>query len=80
MTAGTPQDLMRQADSLSPDDQLRLAEYLVSRARTTKARLPRRWQDLCGIAPNLLGGEDAQEWVSRGRRESDEHRKAQLKQ
>lgn len=76
--AATLQNLMRQADSLSPDDQLRLAEYLVSRARRVKARSSRRWQDLGGIAPNLLSGEDAQEWVSRTRRESDERRKAQL--
>lgn len=80
MTASALQNLMRQADSLSPDEQLRLAEYLLSRARTTRARPTRRWQDLCGIAPNLLGGEDAQEWVSHGRRESDRHRKVQLKQ
>ena len=79
MTASTLDDLKRQADSLSPDEQLRLAEYLVSRARAVRARPSGRWQDLCGIAPGLLGGEDAQEWVSRTRRESDEHRQAQWK-
>ena len=29
------------------------------------------WMSVRGIAPNLLGGEDAQEWVSRSRREAD---------
>ena len=37
------------------------------------------WMSVRGIAPNLLGGEDAQEWVSRTRREADEHRERQRK-
>ena len=32
------------------------------------------WMSLRGIAPDLLDGEDAQEWVSRSRRQADEHR------
>jgi len=35
------------------------------------------WMSLRGIAPNLLQGEDAQTWVSRTRRESDEDREQQ---
>lgn len=35
------------------------------------------WMSLRGIAPNLLDGEDAQTWVSRTRRESDEDRERQ---
>jgi hypothetical protein len=35
------------------------------------------WMSIRGVAPNLLGGEDAQEWVSRTRREADEHREKQ---
>jgi len=37
------------------------------------------WMSLRGIAPNLLGGEDAQAWVSRTRRESDEQREQPLR-
>ena len=37
------------------------------------------WRDAAGIAPNLLDGEDAQEWVSRTRREADEEREKQWK-
>jgi hypothetical protein len=37
------------------------------------------WMDIEGIAPDLLAGEDAQEWVSRTRQESDEHREKQWK-
>ncbi|MCG3199144.1 MAG: hypothetical protein GHCLOJNM_03653 [bacterium] len=33
-----------------------------------------RWKDLRGSAPYPLCGEDAQEWVTRTRRESDERR------
>lgn len=39
----------------------------------------RLWSEIRGIAPNLMGGEDAQEWVSRTRREGDEHREKQLR-
>lgn len=35
------------------------------------------WMSLRGIAPDLLEGEDAQTWVSRTRRESDEDRERQ---
>lgn len=35
------------------------------------------WVSLGGIAPGLLGGEDAQAWVSRTRREADEQRERQ---
>nr|WP_230966796.1 hypothetical protein [Nostoc commune] len=36
--------------------------------------------DFYGIAPNLLGGEDAQEWVSKTRRGGDEHREWLLRE
>jgi len=32
-----------------------------------------------GIAPHLLAGEDAQAWVSRSRREADEHRERKVR-
>jgi hypothetical protein len=35
------------------------------------------WLDLEGIAPDLLGGEDAQQWVSRTRRQGTERRREQ---
>jgi hypothetical protein len=44
-----------------------------------EGELPDRhdWTSLRGIAPDLLDGEDAQTWVSRTRRESDEDRERQ---
>jgi hypothetical protein len=35
------------------------------------------WTSIRGIAPGLLEGEDAQAWVTRTRRESDEQRETQ---
>ena len=63
-------DLMAQADKLEPDQQLQLIAHLAQRVRhceiTPKPR--RSIKELRGIAPNLLGGMDAQEYVSRMRR------------
>ncbi len=50
-------------------------------AQSEEGQPPERhnWMSVRGIAPNLLGGEDAQEWVSRSRCEADEHREKQWK-
>ncbi|MFB8790812.1 MAG: hypothetical protein U7123_18650 [Potamolinea sp.] len=63
-------ELMRLADALSPDEQLRLISYLANRvSRCEIKRKPRRKiTEFIGIAPNLLGGMDAQEYVTRMRR------------
>ncbi|HAA30184.1 MAG TPA: hypothetical protein DCE56_23990 [Cyanobacteria bacterium UBA8553] len=63
-------EVMRQADALTPDEQLQLISYLAERFRRFEIkRKPRRKiTEFIGIAPNLLGGMDAQEYVSRMRR------------
>jgi len=63
-------ELMRLADALSPEEQLRLISYLAnSVSRCEIKRKPRRSiRELRGIAPNLLGGMDAQEYITRMRR------------
>jgi len=74
--------LIRQADSLTVDEQLRLAAYLLERAgkASVLCAVPRKkWREIYGIAEHPLAGEDAQDWVSRTRRESDEHREQQWK-
>lgn len=60
-------DLMRQADALTPEEQLRLIAYLTQRLQHCEIkRKPRRnIMEFAGIAPNLLGGMDAQEYVRR---------------
>ncbi|MEJ6486342.1 hypothetical protein N0Y54_34645 [Nostoc punctiforme UO1] len=44
----------------------------------TQAQPKRKWSDLKGKALYPLLGEDAAEWVSRTRREGDEHRERLL--
>jgi len=79
MAAPTYEQVLREAEQLPLDDQLLLIERLVSRLRGTQAAGgPRlRWEDFAGSAPYPLCGEDAQEWVSRTREESDQGRKIQ---
>lgn len=60
-------ELMRQADALSPDEQLYLISHIASRLRQCEIKPKPRRQitELEGIAPNILGGMDAQEYVRR---------------
>jgi hypothetical protein len=76
MTTTEWAELLKQVDTLSADEQLRLAAILVERVRThvRPIKPAPRWLDIQGIAQPSLLGEDAQAWVSRTRRESDERR------
>lgn len=81
MTSERMKRLMRQVDSLSVDERLLLASYLLKRTGEGGASdsIPRKkWGEICGIASFPPAGEDAQDWVTRTRRESDERRAAQL--
>ena len=66
------------AARLTLEEQACLAEHLQEKLNShpapggSDARI--NWMSLRGVAPGLLGGEDAQHWVSRTRRESDEQR------
>jgi hypothetical protein len=78
MASAKLEDIIRRAEALTPDEQIELITHLVYElAQRTDAGNPahRDWSEIHGIAPDLLEGEDAQEWVSRGRREADEDRK-----
>ena len=76
MSANLVRELLQRADALTLEEQLRLATQLIDRARErcSGAITQRSWRELDGAAPGLLSGNDAQEWVSRGRREADEGR------
>ena len=76
MLAPTYDRVLREAAKLSRKERLLLIEHLVARLRAedTGAATKPRWEDFAGGAPSPLCGEDAQEWVSRTRRESDEGR------
>jgi hypothetical protein len=73
MAANLLDELIKQSEKLSPDEQLQLITRLADRARnnypTSKPR--RQWKEICGVAPYPLVGKDAQDWVSCSRRESD---------
>ncbi len=69
-------ELLQEVKSLSTDEQLRLAAYLVEQAREAYTPAPRRkWRDIQGSIPAAALGEDAQAWVSRTRQEADERRR-----
>lgn len=75
--------VLKQANQLTSDEQLLLASRLIERARHTRVvggtRRYRKWRDIRGIAAPSMFGEDAQAYISRTRRESDEHRERALK-
>ena len=74
------QEVIEQADRLSPDEQLQLVSHLAENVR--RAMQPERpqvrWGDLRGALPRGLYGEDPPETISRERREDDEHRAAAI--
>lgn len=72
-------NLIKQAEALSPDEQLRLAAYLVERARQISSSPRRKWREIRGLARPSLFGEEAQAYITRTRREADEHRASALK-
>jgi hypothetical protein len=73
--------ILSEIEQLTPEEQLTVMGHLVERVKKhiTQAQPKRKWSDLKGIAPYPLLGEDAQEWVSRTRREGDEHRERLLR-
>lgn len=73
--------LLKQIDLLTADDQLRLVSYVAEKARRKMplARTRRKWKDVCGMLPYPALGEDAQAYISRTRREGDEHRERLLR-
>jgi hypothetical protein len=78
MSTATLTHLIQQTESLTIDEQLRLAAHLVERARKVypTTALRRKWREIFGIVPYPLVGEDAQAW-SQTRRQADEQREQQ---
>jgi len=71
-------DLIKQSDSLTSREKLNLIMYLARRVDHT-LKPARKWSDIRGALPYPAFGEDAQEWVSRTRREGDERREQALR-
>jgi hypothetical protein len=65
-------EILQAASRLSHAETLELIAYLAQQAQQTAVtQTPYYWSDIAGIAPDLLGGQDAQEWVTKIRREWD---------
>jgi hypothetical protein len=67
------QQVLIEIDRLSSTEQIQIIEHITVRLKEVVPKIqPRKsksWRDLAGIAPNLLDGEDAQEWVNKERNE-----------
>lgn len=74
--------VLQDIEQLTVEEQLEVISHAteqVKRRTLTQQNPKRSWQELRGIAPNLLNGQDAQEWISRIRREADEYRSPVLR-
>jgi hypothetical protein len=69
------QQILQEIRQLTPEEQLEVISYAIEqlKQRTVAQTAPKRsWQELRAIAPNVLNGQDAQEWVNQLRNEWDE--------
>lgn len=73
MVARTAEDVYQLIRQLPVVERLRLVERIAHdlSSGAEPARPAFDWAQLAGAAPGLLGGEDAQAWVSGSRREAD---------
>lgn len=79
--------VLHEIEQLSLAEQMQVLEHLVKQmkqsvesvAATEKPKKKFKVSDFRGIAKYPMLGEDAQEWVSRTRREGDEHRERLLR-
>jgi hypothetical protein len=78
MSSQLLKELMKQSKSLSGKEKMDLIMYL-ARTAQQEQKPARSFRDIRGALPYPAFGEDAQEWVSRTRRESDEHRERALR-
>lgn len=77
------QQVLSDIDRLSPTDRIQVMTHVIESIKEyippESNKLARKWSDLKGMVTAPLMGEDAQEWVSRTRREGDEHRESLLR-
>jgi len=76
MDVSVLKELKDKAKKLTPEENLDLITHLLNRVRAagSASTSRRKWREICGKAPYPLVGEDAQSWVTRNRKESDERR------
>ena len=73
MEAKTADKVYELARLLPVGERLRLVERIARDLSITVGSPEGQysWLEIAGIAPGLLGGADAQEWISQSRREND---------
>jgi hypothetical protein len=72
------QQVLQEIDRLTLEEQSEVVNYTTEKlkCRTLNQNQPKRsWRELRGIAPGLLAGQDAQEWVNQLRSEWNEREK-----
>lgn len=76
MAARDVNELKKSMEKLSQSEKLQLMSYLAEQCRlgAQKRSQRRKWSEIRGMAPHPLTQEDAQDWVSRTRVESDADR------
>jgi hypothetical protein len=68
-------EILQAVPRLSRAELLELIAYLAQLARQTDVTQETYyWRDIAGIAPDLMKGQDAQEWVNKVRQEWDRDR------
>ena len=74
-------EIVKKVESLKADEQLFLVSHIAGKLRVMyqDPKQRRKWSEICGLVPYPLFGEDAQDWVSRTRHESDEYREKKLR-
>jgi hypothetical protein len=75
------QELLKQAEQLSDTEQLELIRGVaeIMKSHLTQTARKRKLSEFRGTVQYPFLGEDAQTWVTRTRREGDEHRERLLR-
>lgn len=63
-------EILQTVPRLSHDEMLELIAYLAQQVRQKEeAQEIYYWRDIAGIDPDLMGGQNAQEWINQVRQE-----------
>ena len=71
------EEIIQKIDRLTTEEQLSLIDAIISKTKGAAAggrESSRTWSDLKGLLSHPAYGEDAQSYITRSRRESDEKR------
>ena len=77
MSANVFDEVVEKINLLEPEEQQHVMSVLSEKASLQipqKERPKKKWADVMGMLPYPAFGEDAQEYISRSRREAEEQR------